>query len=61
MHEADQPDVIGNLPDSNVVTGEDGAEIDLASAKAQPPALCDGDGLIMQRVLQRWEPAIGTR
>jgi hypothetical protein len=35
------------------VTGEDGAEVDFAAAKAQPTALRDGDGLVVKRIFQR--------
>lgn len=52
MHEADQPDVIGDFPDSDILTGEDGAEVDLASAEARSAALRDGDSAVVQRVLQ---------
>jgi hypothetical protein len=37
VHEADQPDVIGDFADADVLTGEHATEIDLAAAKAQAP------------------------
>lgn len=46
------PDVIGHFAHPHIVTCEDGAEIDLASAKAESTALTDGDCLIVQRIFQ---------
>jgi hypothetical protein len=34
IHEACEPDVIGDFPDANSLTGKDLAEIDLAAAEA---------------------------
>jgi hypothetical protein len=34
VHEADQPDVIGDFPDADGLTGKDLAEVDLASVEA---------------------------
>ena len=61
MHEADQPDVIGDLAHADVLAGEHHAEIDFAPAEAQPAALGDGDGVIVQRVFQLRQAPIGAR
>jgi hypothetical protein len=52
VHEADQPDVIGDFADADVLTSEHATEIDLAPAKAQAAALGHGDGHIVERVMQ---------
>ena len=61
VHEANQPDVLGDFAHADVLAGEDRAEVDFATAEAQPPALGDGDGLIVQRVFQRRQALIGAR
>jgi hypothetical protein len=35
VHEADEPDAIGDFPDAEVLPGEHTTEIDLAPAKAR--------------------------
>ena len=38
MHEADQPDVVGDFSDADVLSGEHDAEIGLAAAEASASA-----------------------
>jgi len=52
VHEADQPDVISDFPNADGLAGKDLAEIDLASTEAQPPALRDDDGAIVEGVVK---------
>jgi hypothetical protein len=51
FHEANEPYFIAHLLDADVLTGEHGAEIDLAPADADAAALGDGDGAVVERVL----------
>src|SRR5438445_12478440 len=60
VHEADQPDVIGDFAHSDGLTGKDLVEIDLASAKAQATALRDDDGAIVEGILQRGKIRAGA-
>ena len=53
IHKADQPDFIANFLDPDILTGEDGAEIDLAAAEADAAAVGDGDGSVVEWVLER--------
>jgi hypothetical protein len=41
VHESDEPDALVDLLDAHVLAGEHGAEIDLAPAKANAPAVGD--------------------
>jgi len=52
VHKADEPDVIGDFAYADGLTGKDLAEIDLASAEAQAPALGDDDGAIVEGIFQ---------
>jgi hypothetical protein len=61
VHEADQPDFFVDLFDSNVLTGEDGREVDLARGEADPPTHGDGHGAIVERILERIEAVIRPR
>jgi hypothetical protein len=42
VHEADQPDVIGDFADADVLTCKHATEIDLAAAEAQATTLRQG-------------------
>jgi hypothetical protein len=48
VHEADGPDVVVGLVDSNLLAGEDRAEVDLALLVADATASRDRDGLVAQ-------------
>ena len=50
-----------DLFDADVLTGEDGAEIDLARAEADAAAARDGDGAVVERVLEARQAAVGPR
>ena len=43
VHDADEPDLVGDLFDADVLTGKDLAEIDLAATDADPSGARDGD------------------
>ena len=53
MHEADEPDALFDLFDADGLTGEDLAEIDLAHFEADAAARCDGDGFIVEGIVER--------
>jgi len=61
VHKADKPDVIGDLADADILTGEDPAEIDLALSEAQAATLSDRDGAVMERVFERRQTSVGPR
>ena len=49
-----------DLLDADVLTGEDGAEVDLAAAEADAAAVGDGDGAVVERVVRaRCRPRYG--
>jgi len=39
MREADQPDLVGDFPDADILAGKYGAEVDLTPADANSAAL----------------------
>jgi len=61
VHEADEPDVLFDLFDADGLTGEDLAEIDLAHFEADAAARCDGDGPIVERIIERRQAFIAPR
>ena len=38
--------------DADVLTGEDRTQVDLARAEAHAPAMGDGDGAVVERVIE---------
>ena len=52
IHEADEPDSIADFLDPDILTGEDGAEIDFSASDADAAALGDGDGSVVKRVVK---------
>ncbi|MBV8810665.1 MAG: hypothetical protein JO033_18510 [Acidobacteriaceae bacterium] len=58
IHEADEPDAVINLLDSDCLTGEAGTEINLLAIKTKPSAVGDDDGLIVKRVLWFTDTAV---
>ena len=52
VHEAHQPDLLGDLLDADVLSGEHLTEIDLATPDADAAAGRDGDGAIVEGILQ---------
>ena len=61
IHKGNEPDFIAYLLDADVLTGEHGAEIDLAPADADAAALGDGDGAVVEGILKLAESAIRAR
>ena len=59
VHEADEPDVLVDLFDSDFLAGEDLAEIDLVSVEADPAAGGHDDGLVMEGVVELGQTSIG--
>ena len=52
MHEADQPDLVGDLFDADGLSGEHGAEVDLAIFEADATAAGDDVAVVVERVLE---------
>ena len=52
MHKAHQPDVLGDRADAELLAGKDVAKVDFVPAEADAPAIGDGDGAIMERMLR---------
>jgi hypothetical protein len=52
VHKAHQPDLLRDLHNADVLSGEHLAEIDLTPPDADATTGCDGDGAIVERVLQ---------
>jgi len=52
VHEADQPDLLGDLADADGLTGEDLAEVDFSAIEADATAASDRDRPIMEGVLE---------
>jgi len=50
VHKTRQPDFIADLLDTDVLSGEDGAQVDLATPEADAAALSDGDGSVVKRL-----------
>ena len=59
MHEADEPDLVSDFLDADVLTGEGSIEIGLASADARVPSLSHRDSAIMERIFVVTEAARG--
>ena len=51
MHEADKPDAVSDLPDTDILTSEDRAQVDLAVSDADSAALGHLDGPVVKRVV----------
>jgi len=60
VHKADEPDFIAHLLDTDILAGEDGAEINLSAPEADAATLGDGDGSVVERAVKLAEPAIGS-
>jgi hypothetical protein len=54
VHEADQPDLLGDLAVADRLTGEDLAEVDLSAVEAGATAASDRDRQIMDVDPERW-------
>ena len=60
LHEADQPDSVAHLLDADVLPREDAAEIDLSPIEADPPAVRDSDGFVVERIVELAEAPVGS-
>ena len=60
-HKADEPNLFAHLFDTDFLTGEDGAEIDLLPIEADAPARGHGDGLVVERVIELGQAFVGPR
>ena len=61
MHEADEPDAVGDLFDADQLPGKHGAEVDLAAFVTEPTAVGDLGGEVMKRILEILEAPVGPR
>ena len=61
VHEADEPDVLAHLLDADALAREDGTEIDFASIEADAPARGDGDGFVVERVIELQQTSVRSR
>ena len=61
VHKADEPDSIAEFLNPDVLSGEHCAEIDLKVPETNAAALGDGDGSVVERVVQLVEPVIRAR
>ncbi len=60
LHEADEPDLVGDLLDADLLASEDRAEVYFLSSKADTTALGDGDGHVVEGVFEVRESTIGS-
>lgn len=56
VHEGDEPEMVVDLLHAHVLAGKDLAQIDLPALVADPPAVRDGAGPVVERVGQRRQP-----
>jgi hypothetical protein len=61
VHKAHQPDFLAHLLDADVLSGKDDAQIDLATAEADPAAARDRDGSIVEGIFELWQAGVGPR
>lgn len=59
MHEADKPDALFDLSDTDGLAGEDLTEIDFSHFEADAAAGGDGDGLVVEGIVEFWQAFIG--
>ena len=59
LHEADEPDVVADLLDTDVLPGEHGAEVDLLLVEANAPAARHRDGFVVERIVELTQAPIG--
>ena len=60
VHEADQPDAVGALFHSDALSSEALADIDLVLSDADAPAGGEGDGSVMERIVEFGPAAVGA-
>jgi len=61
MHEADEPDAVADLFDADGLTGERLAETDLFAIDAESAAAGDGDGLVVEGIVEVPDAGVGSR
>ena len=61
MHEADEPNAILDLFDSDHLAGKDVAQIDLAAFETDPAAVRHHGAPVVKRILEIVEAAVETR
>jgi hypothetical protein len=52
VHEGHQPDLLGDLSDSDILPGERTTQVDLAPTDAQPAAARHHDDAILQGIVE---------
>ena len=60
MHEADEPQAVFDLANSDLLACEDLAEVDLAALEADAPACGDGDLLVVEGIVELGGPDRGA-
>src|ERR1700732_295318 len=60
IHKTDQPDAVVNFFDSDRLTGEGNAEVNLLVVEANTPAAGDDEGAIVERVVRFGDAEIGA-
>ncbi len=51
VHEADQPDLVGDFSNAHHLAGEDATEVDFTSTDAEPTAAGHAHGAVVIRVI----------
>ena len=59
VHEADEPDFIGDLLDADLLAGEDGAQVDFPAFVTDPAATGDSGGEVMDRIVEIAQSFVG--
>jgi hypothetical protein len=52
LHKAYEPHLVADFRDADVLAGEHGAEVDLAPADADSPAVGEGGGAVVEGVFE---------
>jgi len=60
VHEADEPDAVGDLFDTNQLASEDGAEVDFAALEANMAAVGDQRGSVMEWIFEIAQSLVGS-
>jgi hypothetical protein len=61
VHKTNQPDLLRDFLDADILSGEDLTEIYLTPPDADTPALRDGDGAIMQGIFEFAQACVRPR
>ena len=60
IHKADQPNTFFDFLDTNSLTSKDRAEVDFFAVETNAPAVGDLDNLVVERVVQFRQAAVGA-